>query len=101
MLKNYIYYSFSKIEMLWPQLPPTFLKGAKAKTTLNLGILKSELEASTSDPSTEEKLQSIIGYLEKEAEIGTIQNPKRFFRGEFFARSLVSGHMGRGTLLTS
>jgi hypothetical protein len=62
MLKNYIYYSSAKIEMLWPQLSPSFLRGAKAKTTLNLGVLKSELEAGAVDPSTEEKLQSIIEY---------------------------------------
>ncbi|MFL6546991.1 MAG: DUF7019 family protein [Candidatus Udaeobacter sp.] len=44
-MKYYLYISGTKVDMLYPQLPPAFLRGAEADFKINLGIVSSGVKA--------------------------------------------------------
>jgi hypothetical protein len=93
MLKHFVYLSTAKLKALSAQLPTPYRERAMAKTAPDLVIPKQEYEASSPEPPEHDAMQSLIQFLEQKGEIGTVKNPKRFFRGEFRARSLVDRRM--------
>ena len=82
-LKYYLYMSKTKIEMLHPQIPVDFLKGASADVKINLGIVSSTIKASHVDSAVElpNKLVEVCEYLISKGKVGTVDKPKSYIVG--------------------
>jgi hypothetical protein len=80
-VKYYVYVSESKVEMLFSQIPRTFLSGLAAELKVNLGILTTTLKQDA-DPETKfARLTAVVRYLEQNESIGTVDEPEVYFRG--------------------
>jgi len=88
MLRYYVYVSKTKVDMLYSQIPPAFLKGAEAELKVNLGVASTSLKRRGSDAPTEpiSRLSVVASYLKDHYEVGTIKCPKRWIEGTSLLR---------------
>lgn len=80
-LKYYIYISDSKVDMLYAQIPKSIKNGLAAELKLNIGMLSASLKQGPLDETKYSKLQIVNRYIEKELELGSIDEPKEYIRG--------------------
>lgn len=69
-LKYYFYISESKIDMLWPQIPPKILKS-----------IATQLNIDPKSPSPLTKVKIVTDYILNNLEVGTVAEPNAYFRG--------------------
>jgi hypothetical protein len=82
---QYVYISDAKIDTFYPQLGSDLPEGSAVKAGVNVGIFKLEVERHGVDPSQLAKLARIIKHVHRSGELGSIEAPKRFFKGSFDA----------------
>ncbi len=80
--KYYIYISDTKVEMLFAQIPKKLLYSLSSELEINLGFLKTKFSEGVPETSKYTKLQIVTEYLKKNNDIGTIGQPKSYFRGQ-------------------
>ena len=82
-LKYYLYISTTKVEMLFPQIPRNFLRGASADIKLNLGVVSATLKAAhqATDDTVLEKLASVSYYIRSRESLGTVDQPEAYLSG--------------------
>lgn len=83
MLKYYIYVSETKVEMLYPQLPPAFLKGAESEFKVNLGVVSTSVKGRGPDEAKEltARVAAVSSFLKDHGEVGTVESPKQWIGG--------------------
>jgi hypothetical protein len=80
-LRYYVYVSRSKVDLLYEQIPEKALSRIATKLTIDLKLLKAEFSAKDSQRSLYSKVEIIEGYLDEEGVVGTVDEPKSYFRG--------------------
>jgi hypothetical protein len=85
-LKYYLYVSVSKVDMLFAQIPRAFLSGVEGELTVNLGVVSTTIKQGSDPETTYAKLGAVIRYLEKHEPIGTVDEPKDYFRGQMLMK---------------
>jgi hypothetical protein len=92
-LRNYIYRSDRKIDLLYSQVPLRRFDKLLLKLGISAGIAKVEISTDKQFVvSQESKLSKIEKDLESSDQIGTIENPKEFFFGKCACKLIVSGY---------
>jgi len=83
MLKYYVYISATKVNMLYPQIPPAFLRGAEAELKINLGVISTSVKGRGPEEATElpARVAAVQSYLRKENAVGSIENPRQWTEG--------------------
>lgn len=81
MLKYYIYISATKVNMLYPQIPPEFLATAEAELKVNLGILSTGIKSRNPDPPSElaGRVGVVAKYIREHDKVGTPESPNTWF----------------------
>jgi hypothetical protein len=79
MLRYYVYVSETKVEQLYAQIPLKLRDKVAAKLTIDLKLIKGEVERRQPQESLFSKLDIVREYLENEGLIGTADDPKSFF----------------------
>jgi hypothetical protein len=84
-MKFYVYISKTKVDMLYQQIPQPLLKGFAAELKVDLKLLAAEISTTIKKDANEEawysKLQIVVSYIERHLDVGTIDDPKTFFKG--------------------
>jgi hypothetical protein len=80
--RYYIYVSDSKVDMLLPQLDPSFRRKRTVEWNMNLKIFgaKRGTETALGDDRFA-RLEAVIRYLEDHDDLGSVDEPGQFFRG--------------------
>jgi hypothetical protein len=85
IIKYYAYISDTKVDMLYPQIPPPLLNGIAAELKIDLKLFGTGFGATFKGNQSEEtrysKLRIVEKYIEKHLDVGTIEAPKSYFRG--------------------
>ena len=83
MLRYYVYLSATKVDMMYPQIPPVFLKGAEAELKVNLGVISTRLKAHGPEEAKELPLRmsAVESYLRNQKQVGTVDDPKMWIGG--------------------
>ncbi len=83
VLRFYVYISETKVGMMYPQVPPSFLKGAEAEVKVNIGVLSSGLKARGPEDAKEipRQVSAIESYLRDQNEVGSVDHPKTWVAG--------------------
>lgn len=83
MLKYYVYISTTKVDMLYSQIPPAFLKGAEAELKINLGVISTSLKGRGPEEAKElpARVAAVGSYIRNQNEVGTVENPKQWIEG--------------------
>ena len=95
-MKYYIYISKTKVEMLYPQIPPDFLEGASTEIKVNLGVVSMTLKGGKTSTEAElpEKLAAVTEFILARKEVGTIDAPKSYIRGTLPLKYSLLGNYG-------
>lgn len=81
-MKHFIYLSDAKVGRHFEQIPQSFFATAKAdKLRLKLGFVEADYHDTTRPPNRYEKLAAVLSKLEECDSIGTLEQPKLYFRG--------------------
>jgi hypothetical protein len=81
-LKYYIYMSDTKVDMLYAQIPQKILDRIAIKLKIDLTPLGIELSKNTPALTRYSKLNVVCTFIEDHKTIGTVDDPKEFFRGD-------------------
>jgi hypothetical protein len=79
--------------MYYPQLPHELEDDTTAKVSINAGIVGAELSETPRQVSDLDRLDRVVTYLQNAGQVGTIESPRQFFRGQIRARSMISNPM--------
>lgn len=84
MLRYYIYISETKVNMLYPQIPPAFLATAEAEFRVNLGVVSTSLKSRSPEQAKElaGRVGILAAYLRKHEKVGTPGEPQTWFEAE-------------------
>lgn len=86
-MRFYHYISDSKLEMLFPQIPPKFLGGLKVELGFDFGLLKGKLAGENTSPAGRiAQAQAVERYLEEKCQIVETAEQHVWLRGSFSAR---------------
>ena len=86
-MRYYHYISDAKAEMLFAQIPPSFLSGLKVELGFDFGVLKGKLAGEREAPATRvARAEAVERFLEKEASIEGSPIEHTWLRGKFPAR---------------
>jgi hypothetical protein len=81
-IKYYLYISETKVEMLFAQIPRTFLSGLSAELKVNLGLLSTTLKQDADQETKFAKLTAVVRFLEENEPLGTVDQPESYFKGQ-------------------
>jgi hypothetical protein len=82
-MKHFIYLSDAKIERHFEQIQQSFFSTAKIdKLRLKLGFGEADLSDTTRPPNRYRKLAGVLSELAERESIGTLEQPKLYFRGK-------------------
>lgn len=83
MLNFYIYLSQAKVDMLFPQVPESFLKGAEVDLKINLGIASASVKGKGPETAMELSRRAAIvsEYIRSHHPIGNISSPREWIAG--------------------
>ncbi len=83
-LRNYIYISDSKLEMLFDQIKQGILKRISAEVKVDLKVVGLTLREADNRPATREaKLRIVERFIELHHKVGTVSDPgQEYFRGQ-------------------
>jgi hypothetical protein len=99
-MKYYVYISDTKVDMLYSQIPKKMLDKIAVELGVNLGMFSLSVKEKENREKTPlqtriEKLRLVEKYLEANMEVGTVDQPKTYFKGSLPMRW---GPLGRGSL---
>src|ERR1700730_5580390 len=82
-MKYYLYTSATKVEMLYPQIPPDFLKSLSAELSFNIGVVATKLKAEATEKSDNlfSKVEIVSKYIKQSERVGTVENPEEYIAG--------------------
>lgn len=80
-MKYYLYISETKINMLATQIPKKIWEKYKAEVNINIEVFSASISKKETENTLYSKVNLIEKYIKKEIGIGTIGNPKKYFRG--------------------
>jgi hypothetical protein len=82
-LKYYVYLSATKVDMLYSQIPPAFLKGAEAELKINLAVVSSSIKGRGPEEATElpARTAAVASYIREQNGVGTVDNPQQWIEG--------------------
>src|SRR4029453_17016880 len=75
------YVSDAKVDQYFERIPPGLLKGITAELKIDLKLVQLTVKPEARESSRYARLEVVKKYLEKHEKIGTIQDPKPWFRG--------------------
>ena len=82
-MKHFIYLSDTKVERHFAQIQQSFFSTAKAnKLRLKLGFAEADFSDATQPPNRYMKLAGILSELAERESIGTLEQPKLYFKGK-------------------
>ena len=82
------YVSASKIDMLFPQVPESFLTGLKVELGFDFGFLKGKLAGERHDPTTRiAQVLALERFFEKEGLLRTCLEEGTWMRGHLYGRA--------------
>ena len=86
-MKYYVYVSDTKVDMLYSQIPQNILKKIAAEININLGIFSLNVKGKENQEKTRyEKLRLVVNYIENNMDVGTVDEPKAYFKGSLLMR---------------
>ncbi len=80
-MKYYVYTSATKVEMLYPQIPPRLLSRFATELKIDLKLLSATVRGREPEHTLYSKLALVVRYIEEHEQVGTIDEPKDWFRG--------------------
>jgi hypothetical protein len=80
-MKYYVYVSRTKVDMFFSQIPPKVSSRIAAELDIDLKLIQLKLTPTTPEETLFSKLNLVTTFIDKNAEVGTIDEPKEFFRG--------------------
>ena len=81
-MKYYVYISDDKVDMLYSQIPKKMLDKIAVELGINLGIFSLTAKGKGNQEETcYEKLMVVVNYIENNMDVGTIDQPKTYFKG--------------------
>jgi hypothetical protein len=81
-MKYYVYISDAKVDMLYSQIPKNMLDKIAVELGINLGIFSLTAKGKgNQEESRYEKLSVVVNYIENNMDVGTIDQPKTYFKG--------------------
>jgi len=80
-MKFYIYISDAKVDMLYSQIPQKLKSKLAAELKIDLKVLSASVKQEKSQETRYSKLKIIVDYIEKNMDIGTVDNPGAYFKG--------------------
>ena len=75
------YVSDAKVDQYFERISPGLLKGITAELKIDLKLVQLTVKPEARESSRYARLEVVKKYLEKHEKIGTIQDPKPWFRG--------------------
>jgi hypothetical protein len=85
-LKVYVYVSDTKVDMLYDQIPPKTRDSMAIEWKVDLKLIGMKLSMNTPAQTRYTKLEMVCAFIDAHEAIGTVDNPKRFFRGDMRMR---------------
>jgi hypothetical protein len=84
LLRNYLYVSDTKLDMLFDQIPQSALKRISTEVKVDLKLTSVTLrQADNPDPTWAAKLKIVERFIDSHHQVGTIQEPgNEYFRGQ-------------------
>jgi hypothetical protein len=79
-MKHYIYISDTKINMLFAQIPPTFLSTLSAEVSINIGVVKASVKEKMSEQDRYSKLSTVLAFLDNGNKIGPLGSTSAYVR---------------------
>lgn len=81
-MKYYVYISDTKVDMLYSQIPKKILDKIAVELGINLGIFSLTAKGKGNQEETRyEKLKLVVNYIENNMDVGTVDQPKAYFKG--------------------
>lgn len=81
-LRYYLYVSDSKVDMLLAQIDPALRRKRTTEVNVSLKVVGGKrVVEDTGEEGRGPRLERLVRFLEDQAELGTVDDPKRFFRG--------------------
>ena len=80
-MKNYLYVSETKIDILYPQILKTILDNIDDESNINAGISSTLTANPDNEKTIYDKLDLVCSYLEKEGAVGTVDSSQQYFKG--------------------
>jgi hypothetical protein len=80
-MRYYVYASATKVDQLYAQIPIKLREKIAAKLTIDLKIIKAEFQGRPAQDSLFSMLDIVVSYLENEGLVGTVEDPKSYFKG--------------------
>jgi hypothetical protein len=81
-MKYYLYLSDTKVDMLYSQIPKNILDKIAVELGINLGIFSLTAKGKgNQEQSRYEKLRVVVNYIENNMDVGTIDQPREYFKG--------------------
>ncbi|WP_211362216.1 DUF2510 domain-containing protein [Pseudonocardia cypriaca] len=93
--RYYLYLSRTKIEMLYPQVPRSFIRSLDAEVKASVGVVEATVKRGAEEERAGLELRAAIisDYLERHAEVGTVAEPKQYLKGTATMKyGIVSGY---------
>jgi len=80
-LKYFVYISDTKVDMLYGQIPRGLKRRIAAELKIDLHFFSTSIKSNDAEETRYSKLKVVSEYLEKHAEIGSVDNPAQYFKG--------------------
>lgn len=84
--KHFLYLSPAKIDSIYYQIDQATLRGLAKTLTLDLEIIKAEVSSAAPPDTTYSLLKVVLGFLERECLVGSIDYPGAYFSGSLAVR---------------
>jgi hypothetical protein len=91
-MKFYTYVSDAKVEMLFDQMPKGPLERIATELRIDLKVVSLSLKDRETDQNRFRRLAIVTAYIDSHLEVGSIEDPKPWFRG---TARLVQARAGR------
>ena len=82
--KYYIYVSDTKVDMLFSQIPQPVRTRISTELKVDLKLLSASFTSKEKEETRYSKLKVTIDYLQENSLIGTIRNPREYFKGNMY-----------------
>jgi hypothetical protein len=91
-LAYFRYISDAKVDQYFDRIPPRLLERITAELKIDLKLVQITLKPESREPSRYARLAVVKKYLEEHEDVGTVQDPRSWFRG---TTSLAQARAGR------
>ena len=80
-MKYYTYVSDAKLDMLYAQVPKRILDRIAVELQIDLKVVKFALKERPTEQNRYDRLAIVTAYVERDMEVGSIDEPMQWFRG--------------------